>query len=313
MIEIVLSLISALGVSIGIVDEPRTAPSFSVTPVALAADTQTISRARGLPRSGDREIVQKRNDRTPPEKLNGQAALMVDDTSEAILYEYQADKVVSLASITKLANALTFAGMETDLDTKIEITDEDVIEEFSALAIGDVLTHRDLLGLALVGSSNSAAHTLIRASGFTREYYIGRMNQVGQELGLTNSRFVGPSGLDPKNVGTARDAYRLLKAALAHPDLAAVMGDSEYVFNNGVKNKKVFSTNAFKIGVLPFGGDTIIGAKTGHIPEAGFHFAMEARDVNGAVRQVIVMGAPGHLDRFTEAERLLLWAQEQPD
>ena len=105
----------------------------------------------------------------------------------------------------------------------------------------------------------------------------------------------------------------MLKAALAHPDLAEVMGDSEYVFSNGEKNKKVFSTNAFKIGVLPFDGDTIIGAKTGHIPEAGFHFAMEARDINGAIRQVIVMGAPGHLDRFTEAERLLLWAQESSE
>ena len=307
MIELVLSILTAVGSTLGIVDQPRT---FDVTPVAFAADTQTLVRARGLPQSQDREITITRHTREQFPDLNAQAALIVDDATQAILFEENADVVMPLASLTKLATALTFVGLDVDLDETIEIIEEDIIEENAALAVGDVVQHRDLLGLAMVGSSNTAAHTLMRASGFSREYFLGRMNQVTKELGLTNSYFVGPSGLNPKNKGTARDAYRLLTAAQAHKDLAPTMGLSEYIFSNGSTDKRVFSTNVFKIGIIPFEGDTILGAKTGYIPEAGFHFAMEARDINGDIRQVIVMGAPEHLDRFTEAERLLLWAQE---
>ncbi len=309
MIELVLSVLTAIGSTLGIVDEPHISQPLYATPVAFAADAQTISRVRGLPQSADREVILIKDVRLPLEDINAQSAMVVDDASQTIMYEYNADVVLPYASLTKLATALTFVGTEVDLDSEIEIIEDDVIEDRSAIQAGDVLTHRDLLGLALVGSSNSAAHTLMRASGFTSEYFIGRMNQVTQELGLSNSRFVGPTGLDSGNTGTARDAYKLLQAALDHKDLRDVLGKSEYVFSNGTATKKVFSTNAFKIGVLPFEGDTIIGAKTGYIPAAGFHFAMEAVDNNGDIRQVIVMGAPDHYARFTEAERLLLWAE----
>lgn len=283
---------------------------MSTIPYQWERQTASLERLKGLPKTSVREIEIYLPNENPPD-ITARSALVVDDETEFILYEYQADKVVPLASITKLATVLTAIELGADPKKTIIITEEDIIEDASALEIGDQLTVNDLYGLALIGSSNSSAHTIARAIGLEMSTFVEHMNRVTKELGLTHSHFVEPTGLDPKNIGTARDAYRLLKAIEKHPVGKTHLNKSEYIFNNGQRNKKVFATNIFKIGILKFTGNEILASKTGHIPEAGYHFTMTATDQRDKKRKVIILGARDHFKRFTEAQELLLWAQEQ--
>lgn len=279
-------------------------------PHVFAMDAVALSRTRGFPRASTVEVPLAAIMKDPPVHT-ARAVLVVDEHYERVIYEESADTVMPLASITKLASALTALRMGLDLKKTIVITSDDVIEQPSALALGDVIESKDLLALALIGSSNTAAHTLARATGLSSEEFVKQMNITAQELGLTDAFFVEPTGLNPGNVGTARDVYRLLVVAQNEETLKELLGKSEHYFSNGKTRKKIYSTNIFKLGILPFAEDTIIAAKTGYIPETGFHFAMTAKDNDGSVRQVIILGAADHFARFTEAESFLTWARNK--
>lgn len=309
MIQGILSILSFIGITVGVIEKPADfRVPIALTAEAYQADSHSILRTSGFPRSEKvSATIQKKQNNKP--EISAISALVVDDKTDMILFEKDTDKIMPLASLTKLATVLTFLKLEIDLDKKFEVIEDDVVELKSALRAGDIVTNRDLLGLALVGSSNTAAHSLIRASGLQSKIFVQEMNNMADSIGLTNSFFVEPTGLDAKNVGSARDVYRLLKEVLKNDEISELMSNPEYLFNNGKVVKKVFSTNVFKLGILPFSGDTIIGAKTGYIPEAGYHFAMEALDNFGNVRQIIILGAQEHFSRFSEADLLLKWAE----
>ncbi len=309
MLHSFFSLLSLLSIPWSGVDRNTDLSLVYSAPLVFAADAQSIVRVSSLPHSQDRP-VQKIIPKTLPPAVVAKSVLIIDDLTQTSLFEQNADAIIPIASLTKLATVLTVTNIEGfSFDTKIVIEEQDIIEDRSALAVGDVVTLRDLISLALIGSSNSAAHTLVRASGLSLEYFVGRMNRQALELGLSRTFFVEPTGLDPRNVGTAHDVYLLLKAVSSDAELGPIIGKNEYTFWNGSIKKKVFSTNIFKLGILSFGGKTIIGAKTGHIVEAGFHFAAQAVDINNRVWFVIVLGAPDHFSRFTDADALIKWAQ----
>src|SRR5690606_5190822 len=154
--------------------------SVAVSGLALAASTQsaragatadsTVQPARAKPAS---EVVTRT---TAPSKalrlgvdvpdVRSNAALILDEDTQEILYSKKADVAAPIASITKLMTALVVLEAELPLDEKIQLTEADRDTEkgsYSRLAIGAKLTRGDLLRLALMSSENRAAHALGRA------------------------------------------------------------------------------------------------------------------------------------------------------
>lgn len=286
-------------------------PYLSLDPIKYQEAIVVLQQAQGLPVSHDvvRTIPQMIDHAEKPPMLTASAGLIVDDRSNTVLFSTHPEKKIPLASLTKLATVMTYLDLGIDPETRVIIREDDDIDERSGLHAGDNVSSHDLVMLALVGSSNSAAHALMTSSGLPQDYFIRRMNTTAQTLGLVNTTFVEPTGLSPHNIGTAYDVYRLLKAARELPIFlqSAGLSSYEYTVSEG-ETKKITATDALVTGKVPFRGDTIIAAKTGYIPESGFHVALSARDKQGNNRTVVILGADDSLARFSEADALLFWA-----
>jgi D-alanyl-D-alanine endopeptidase (penicillin-binding protein 7) len=161
----------------------------------------------------------------------------------------------------------------------------------------------DLLHMSLMCSDNVATRVLARESSLSREDFLGRMNRKAVDLGLARTRFVEFTGLDERNVSTATDCARLLRAAAGNPTIQSIMTTRNYEFLASYKNRNrrhaIVNTNR-----LLYGQMDIRAGKTGFIVEAGYCFATwihtQSRDVIA-----VVLGAPTAATRFADVQRLV--------
>lgn len=231
--------------------------------------------------------------------VSARASLIMDMRSGATLYQSEINRPVSIASLTKLATALAAVQTRPDWEQQVQIESTDLknggIEYFIP---GESYTLRDLLYTMLVGSSNTAAYTLARATG-------ADLNKVAATLSLKNTRFVEPTGLDEKNVSTAYEIGVLARTAFAEPLLKNILVLPEYKLGERI----VRSTDALLFGSLARPPFAVLAGKTGSLGgDIGYHLATVVdRDGAGAVL-VIVLGATTPGGRFDDAEKLARWA-----
>ncbi|MBN9127168.1 MAG: serine hydrolase, partial [Nitrosospira sp.] len=147
--------------------------------------------------------------------LRSHAALILDAEHGRILFSKNPDNIVPIASITKLMTAIVVLDAKLPLKegVVIEQADVDVIKNTrSRLRVGTRLSRYDLLRLALMSSENRAAAALGRAYPGGINAFVEAMNNKAFELGMGNSYFVDSTGLNRKNVSTARDLAKLVEA-----------------------------------------------------------------------------------------------------
>ena len=128
-----------------------------------------------------------------PSRLEARAAVLYDVGSGRVLYQKNANEALPLASLTKLMAAQTVLSRK-DPTTPVLITKDDVRSEGdSGLQVGETMPLGDLISLALVASSNDAITAAASALGADP---IEKMNAAARELGLTQTHFNNPTGLD---------------------------------------------------------------------------------------------------------------------
>ena len=195
------------------------------------------------------------------------AILYLPETGQ-VLYEKDADTRRPMASTTKLMTALLGAE-ELELDAELTIPQEAVLVEGSSLGLrgGDRITARDLLTGMLLESGNDAANAVALTVEDTLEAFAQRMNERAAVLGMTNSLFVTPSGLDADGHGSsARDMALLGAAVLEHPALAAICATKTASISFG--DPPVIHTIANHNRLLTKMEDCV-GLKTGYTTKAG--------------------------------------------
>lgn len=271
-------------------------------------DISALQRAKGFPDAKIRAFTPRVSQAMP--HGSAKSVLVIARDNDQILGSLNPHTQIPIASITKLATVLTFLELDTQLNTTIVITHADVVDERSGLKAGDRVSIKDLLGLTLISSSNTAAKVLQRASGLSYEYFVGRMNIFAQTLGMSKTVFVDPTGISPKNISTAYDVYHLLIAASRSNVISAYARAPFFEFSNGSEIKRVKATDDFTTGKVLFSGE-LRAAKTGYVPEGGFHFALLGRDKAGNERVVVVLGAEDSRARFIEANALFEWSITQ--
>lgn len=141
---------------------------------------------------------------------------------DEFIHRRRAERTVPIASLTKLMTALVVMRSGADLDEWLEVVEREEPppnNPFTHLRVGSELQRRDLMRIMLQASENMAAHVLSSHHEGGRAGFIEDMNRTAAELGMTGSRFVGPSGLSPDNLSTAADLVRLARAAYAHPEI----------------------------------------------------------------------------------------------
>jgi D-alanyl-D-alanine endopeptidase (penicillin-binding protein 7) len=158
---------------------------------------------------------------------------------------------------------------------------------------------RDLLHMSVMCSDNAATRVLVRESGLAPEDFLARMNRSAIELGLARTRFVEFTGLDERNVSTAADCARLLRADAQNPVIQEIMTTRTYEFRSATRPHVIANTNR-----LLYGRYEVRGGKTGHIVEAGYCLATWIRS-QGRDLIAVVLGAPTAATRFADVARLV--------
>jgi D-alanyl-D-alanine carboxypeptidase (penicillin-binding protein 5/6) len=171
------------------------------------------------------------------------------------------------------------------------------------LVPGEELRVRDLLAAALVQSANDAAFALAAHVGNgSVKRFVGLMNAEAAELGLEDTRYVRPDGLDtPRHYSTAEDTLRLARLAMRQPLV-----------------RKLVRTRTIRVGNRSFRNwndllwtfDGLIGVKTGHTDDAGWTEVAAARR-GGTSLYAIVLGSPTRAKRNADLTELLEWGFDQ--
>ncbi len=194
--------------------------------------------------------------------LSAQKAILMDGETGRILYEKDADSRSLIASTTKIMTALVVCEQCNVLD-RVKIPKEAVGIEGSSMYLkeGEVLTVQELLYGLMLHSGNDAAAALAIYCGGTIEGFAGLMNDKAHRLGMKNSHFENPHGLDsPGHYSTARDLAILAAYAMDNPIFAKT------VSTKSVRVGQRTLTNHNKLLWRVEGAD---GVKTGYTKAAG--------------------------------------------
>ena len=151
------------------------------------------------------------------------AALLVADTGE-FLFEKNAQQQRGMASTTKIMTSL-LAVEESDPNRVITATEAMVRVEGTSIGLqaGDKITLRNLIYGMLLESGNDAANATAIALAGSADQFAERMNARAKEIGMTNTHFVTPSGLDhEEHYSCAHDMALLGAEAIQNPEFAAV-------------------------------------------------------------------------------------------
>ena len=154
------------------------------------------------------------------------SAILMEAESGRVLYASNADEPRLIASITKLMTALVALESGRGLDEVVTIRDEDTRTEGSSLYLkpGEHVKLETLLYGLLLHSGNDAALAVARFCGGSVEAFVADMNTKARELGMENSHFANPNGLnDEEHYSSARDMAVLARACLANETLAQIV------------------------------------------------------------------------------------------
>ena len=194
------------------------------------------------------------------------SAVIYEPESGRVLYEKAGDTPRPMASTTKLMTAL-LAAKRLDPATIVTVPAAALPVEGTqiGLAAGDCIAVRDLLAALLLASGNDAANALALLMAEDIPAFAALMNQQAQELGMTHSTFVTPSGLDAgEHSASARDMAVLGEAVLAEPLLAQLCAAKSATIM--LNDRRITLSNHNKLlNKL----DDCIGLKTGFTKKSG--------------------------------------------
>ncbi|HTY98953.1 MAG TPA: D-alanyl-D-alanine endopeptidase [Rhodocyclaceae bacterium] len=239
--------------------------------------------------------------------VQSSSALVVDQSTGAVLYEKNADAVVPIASISKLMTAMVVLDAQPSLQETLSVTSEDVDSlkgTRSRLKVGTQLTREQMLHLALMASENRAALSLSRSYPGGRPAFVAAMNRKAQALQLADTHFEDPTGLTSANVSSARDLVKLVAAAQQYPLIREFTTAVEYEVTVAGREQTFHNTNslvknpAWEIGL----------SKTGYINEAGKCLVMQAW-LNNKPTVIVLLDSWGKLTRIGDANRIKRWVE----
>ncbi len=227
------------------------------------------------------------------------AIVMVAETGE-VLYEKNAHTRRSMASTTKIMTSL-IALEKADLKREITVNSNELNVEGTSMGLlpDDKVTFEALVLGMLLQSGNDAANVTAVKLGSSREKFISMMNKRAKELGMNDTNFVTPSGLDAKeHYSTAYDMALLGSAAILNPDFRAVCSQKQAVAYYGNPPYRRTLSNHNKL--LSY-YDGCIGLKTGFTKKSG-RCLVSAAERDGVILVAVTLNAP---DDWNDHKKLL--------
>lgn len=243
---------------------------------------------------------------------SAKSAIVADVASGAVLYAKDAEIARPIASLTKLVSAMVVldAGLRPDEDLPISVQNIEPIGRHSFDG-GESLSRGVAFKAWLVESINELANAFADNYPGGREAFMGAMNEKARLLGLKHATFVDPSGISGKNVASAADVARILRSAIAYPEIREATTASKFILTTkGGRDVTIDPTNLLLASYLNKDPYQIIAGKTGSLPEAGFCHGQVTRHPDGQQVITVVLGSVDHFGRFQEVKGLTAWAFE---
>lgn len=239
---------------------------------------------------------------SPPD-VSAQTWILYDATFDRVLAEQDADQRRAMASTTKMMTALIVVDNGSRFD-RVTISESapEIGEAEIDLVAGEVWSVDQLLHAMLLGSANDAALAVAEHVGGTVERFVGLMNARAAELGMEDTRFANPHGLDEEShFSSARDLLTLGQAMMEVDYLATIVGKREAALPATIdgQERMVRTTNR-----LLFEYPGANGVKTGFTDDAGWTLVASA-ERDGRTLYAVVMGSVTVERRFADAIALL--------
>ena len=239
--------------------------------------------------------------------LRSSTVMVQDAETGEIVINKNSEVVVPIASITKLMTAMVILDRGLDLEQRIVLSREDVDAikgSRSRLRTGSVLAREELLLLALMASENRAAAALGRTYPGGMKEFVAAMNEKAEALGMTDSRFVEPTGLSPANVSSPRDLVKLVRAAHSYPLIREYSTRDKATVKAFKRPLHFRNTN----GLVRNSHWEIELSKTGYISEAGRCLVMHVR-LGSKDLIVVLLDSWGKQSRIGDANRIRKWLE----
>ncbi len=245
-------------------------------------------------------------------RLRSASALVVDESGN-VVYSKDVDEPRPIASITKLMTAMVILDSSLDLQKPITITKEDrdlLRLTGSRLKYGATLTREQMVRLALMASENRASNALARTYPGGKQAFVEAMNEKARALGMSDSHFAGPAGLDAGNIASPADIVKMVRAAWTYPLIREATttrtlavrpykGRGELNFGN---TNRLLKNQAWQIQL----------SKTGYINEAGRCLVMQA-EIADQPLVIVLLNSFGKLTPYGDSNRIRKWIEQGLD
>jgi serine-type D-Ala-D-Ala carboxypeptidase (penicillin-binding protein 5/6) len=263
--------------------------------------------------SPDRAAAQETKPEAPPgaPKLNAGSWTLIDADTGLYLAGKNADEQVPIASTTKLMVALVALDEGVDLDEQVTVSEDAASYAGSIYSnIGlypyDRVSVRDLLNAALIPSGTDAVYALTEHLGDgSVDEFVAKMNDKAKELGLKNTHFENPAGIDADgNYSSAADLAKITREAMKYPEFRKIVDDPEATISTQDREIDVVNTNLLVVPNSGYNYGPATGAKTGTSPQAGPCLVASAESDDESYIAV-VLDAASDLQRFEAGQTAL--------
>ena len=234
-------------------------------------------------------------------KVNVKAACVIDSESGRVLFGKNEDTKLPMASLTKVMTSIMLVE-NCDMDELIEVPGDATWIGGSEVGLkkGDKVTARALLYGMLLPSGNDCAYTVAIHLGGTIENFARMMNNKAKDIGLENTHFANPHGLDnDEHYTTAKEMALITKYAIQNKNISEAMNTRSTTINFGSFSKLLNNTNAL-LKTYEYAD----GGKTGFTNNA--NRCLVATATKNDLRLIaVVLGAETTQIRFNSAKELL--------
>lgn len=230
--------------------------------------------------------------------INSKYAIVYNLNDNNIIYEKDSNQKSEIASLTKIMTTILTIENVKNLDDIVTVKYDDLVGlngySVAGFKVGDQVTYTDLIyGLMLPSGGDAGQILANNISGTTLEF-ANLMNKKAEELGMKNTHFSNPIGMDEDNYSTAYDMALLVKYAIKNNTFKEVFSKENYTTTNNIKLEKTTSNIAKKYNIDI---SSITGSKTGFTNAANYCLASTAtlNDVNYLVVTLNAEKNPNHI------------------
>jgi D-alanyl-D-alanine carboxypeptidase len=235
--------------------------------------------------------------------VNARNAIAIDSSTGEVLYEKNAYEIVPMASTTKILTALiTIERMDPQEKFIVSKNASSIRGSKVGYKAGDEITVKELLYGLMYRSGNDAAITLAEGMGGSIEGFAEIMNEYSKSLGLLDSHFQSPHGLDmTEHYSSAYDLAILTSKGMEYEVFREIVGTKEIS-----KEKYNFTRDYNNINKILWKIPGANGVKTGYTGQAG-KCLVSSIDYNGRDVIIVVLNCP---DRWNVTEKIFKYIQE---